>query len=147
MKYVVIVLLTILLLCTGCTEKTNGDNGIGDSIGCSAVEVTSKPWVPITPKYFSDDVVLNKWGRDTRASGKAVCFWVRPTYEAVAGREYNTILYEKGVKRHTREISWNASEINVKKEREVCFPISDDEYDAYKLEDVTHIFSIKVLCD
>ncbi len=37
MKCVVIVLLTIFLLCTGCTENTNGGSGIEDSVVDSSV--------------------------------------------------------------------------------------------------------------
>ncbi len=120
MKYVVIVLLTIFLLCTGCTEDT-----LGDSTGCSAVKVTSAPYVAL----ITGDL----------------CFSLVPTDKAVAGKKYKVILYKHGEERERTYVSWTGSQIDVKKEGYACFDLAMREGMDYQGEDLRGIFKIKVL--
>jgi len=53
-------------------------------------------------------------------------------------------LYEKGKLRATTRVSWNQPEINVSSKKLVEFPVTKEEFDAYFMEDVSHIFTVKV---
>ncbi len=71
-------------------------------------------------------------------------FELEPTDLAVAGKVYEVELYEKGKFRSVTSISWSQPELNVKKVKSVGFPLSYEERQAYFLEDISHIFSLKM---
>jgi hypothetical protein len=76
--------------------------------------------------------------------GYAIYVDLKPTQSAIAGKVYVVDLYEKGKLRATTHISWNQPEINVQKNRTAAFRASQEEYNAYFMEDVSRIFSVKV---
>ncbi|MBM4432582.1 MAG: hypothetical protein FJ025_01100 [Chloroflexi bacterium] len=69
---------------------------------------------------------------------------LKPTSEAIANKAYVVDLYEKGHLRDTTTVSWNQPEINVLLEKTVSFPLTEEEGNAYFMQDVSHIFSVKV---
>ena len=70
---------------------------------------------------------------------------VKPTNNAVAGENYIVDLYEKGNLRDTTILQWNQPEINVLQEKPIIFQhIKQEEYNAYRNKDISHIFSIKI---
>jgi len=71
-------------------------------------------------------------------------FELEPTDLAVADKAYEVELYEKGIFRDTKSVSWSQPELNVKKKKWVGFPLSYEETQAYWGEDISHIFSVKV---
>jgi hypothetical protein len=74
------------------------------------------------------------------------CLYVvlKPTNNAIANKTYIVSLYEKGSLRDGAVVQWNQPELNVLKEKAVTFPISAQEWDAYFMEDISHIFTVKV---
>ena len=77
-------------------------------------------------------------------SGWVIDVELQPTDNAKAGKVYQVDLYEQGKLRATTTVSWNQPEINVKDTKTVEFPASSDEFNAYALKDISHIFSVKV---
>lgn len=69
---------------------------------------------------------------------------LKPTKSALPDHKYIVELYENKEYRDERFISWNQPELNVLKKKLARFPITKDEYDAYFMEDVSHIFTVKV---
>jgi len=69
---------------------------------------------------------------------------LKPSQSAIAGEVYNVDLYEKGTFRATTTISFTQPDINIGAIKTVAFPASADEYNAYVMQDVSHIFSVKV---
>ena len=69
---------------------------------------------------------------------------LKPTISALADTPYIVELYEKGRLRDSTTVCWNQPELNVLKTKEVYFPITKAEYDAYFGEYISHIFSIEV---
>lgn len=77
----------------------------------------------------------------------AYCLYVelKPTNNAVAGKNYIVDLYEKGNLRDTTTVQWNQPEINVLLEKSITFQhIRQEEYNAYRGKDISHIFSVKI---
>jgi hypothetical protein len=74
------------------------------------------------------------------------CLYVelKPTNNAIANKTYIVSLYEKGSLRDGTVVQWNQPELNVLKEKAVIFPISGQEWDAYFMQDISHIFTVKV---
>jgi len=70
---------------------------------------------------------------------------LKPTKSALPDQKYLVELYENGKYRDTAAISWNQPELNVLKENLVRFPITREEFHAYFMEDISHIFSVKVV--
>lgn len=69
---------------------------------------------------------------------------LKPTSVAVADKEYAADLYEKGVFREQKFISWNQPELNVLKQQVILFCSNQQEFEAYRRENISHIFSVKV---
>jgi hypothetical protein len=69
---------------------------------------------------------------------------LKPTSLAIADKEYAADLYEKGVFREREFVSWNQPELNVLKEQVISFHSNQQEHEAYRDEDISHIFSVKV---
>jgi len=67
-----------------------------------------------------------------------------PTDATQANMVYQVDLYENGKLRSTTTVSWNQPQINVKEAKLVIFPASEEEYDAYLWQDLSHIFSVKL---
>jgi hypothetical protein len=76
--------------------------------------------------------------------GPTIHVSLKPTSTAIANKQYDADLYEKGILRQTIPVSWNQPELNVLKEKVVFFSCSEDERDAYFGEDISHIFTVKV---
>lgn len=71
--------------------------------------------------------------------------YLKPTDEVIVNEVYRVELYEKGKLRDASQIvSWSQPELNVKKEKMVGFDATREEFRAYQLEDISHIFSVKV---
>ena len=75
---------------------------------------------------------------------------MKPKSSAVAGKDYLVELYEKGKLRATGRVSWNQPELNVQTVKEIYFPLTRDEGEAYAPSPFTappldDIFSAKVL--
>ncbi len=75
---------------------------------------------------------------------------IKPKSSAVAGKDYLVELYEKGKLRATGRISWNQPELNVLTVKEIYFPLTREEGEAYAPSPFTappldDIFSAKVL--
>ena len=56
---------------------------------------------------------------------------IKPKSSAVAGKDYLVELYEKGKLRATGRISWNQPELNVQIVKEIYFPLTREEGEAY----------------
>ena len=69
---------------------------------------------------------------------------LQPTSAALADKIYVVDLYENGSLRASTRVSWNQPEINVFKKKMVYFPLTIEEYRAYQLEDISHIFTVVV---
>jgi hypothetical protein len=69
---------------------------------------------------------------------------LKPTNIAVADERYVADLYEKGTLKESIAFTWNQPEINVLKEKVIEFSCTQQEYDAYRGEDISHIFSVSV---
>jgi len=70
---------------------------------------------------------------------------LKPTKAALPDHKYLVELYENGKYRDTVVVDWNQPEINVLKEKLVRFPIAREEFSAYYMENISHIFSVKVI--
>lgn len=75
---------------------------------------------------------------------------IKPKSSAVANKDYLVELYEKGKLRATGRISWNQPELNVQTVKEIYFPLTREEGEAYAPSPFTappldDIFSAKVL--
>ena len=79
------------------------------------------------------------WGYDY-----ALCVELKPSSFASAYKDYTVELYEWRVLRDTTNVEWNQAELNVLKAKTVYFPVTRSEFNAYFLEDISHIFSIQV---
>ena len=89
--------------------------------------------------------VQNIWvGSSGWAGSDFICVELKPTSSAQANKVYTVDLYEMGKLRTSTKVSWNQPEINVSKMKPVRFPATKEEWDAYYMEDVSHIFSVKV---
>ncbi len=75
---------------------------------------------------------------------KGLIVSIAPTAIALANKEYKVDLIEKRKIRATTTVRWSQLEINAKKIKEVHFPLSDIEFDAYLDQDVSLIFKIDV---
>jgi len=69
---------------------------------------------------------------------------LQPTSSALADKIYVVDLYEKDHLRDSAQVSWNQPQLNVFKKKMVFFPLTTDEYRAYHLEDISHIFTVVV---
>jgi hypothetical protein len=69
---------------------------------------------------------------------------LKPTNAAKAGTTYIVNLYEKGKFRDSTSVLWNQPELDVIKTEIISFPLTEEEYNAYLSEDVSHIFSIEI---
>jgi len=69
---------------------------------------------------------------------------LKPTNSAQPGTDYVVELYEKNHLRETTTIGWNQPEINVLATKLVEFPVTESEWEAYRWEDVSHVFSVQV---
>lgn len=100
------------------------------SIGCgtSGVATVERMWV-------SNWV----WGYNY-----ALCIDLKPTDSAVASKEYVVELYEKDHLRATTTVSWSQPQLNVSDTKTVYFSITREEFSAYSMRDVSHIFSVKI---
>jgi hypothetical protein len=87
------------------------------------------------------DVAIVKDIYASYVSSRAISVLVVPTNYAVANHNYTVELYENGTYRATTYVIWNQPELNVKKEKYVHFPITREEFSAYKMEDIKGIFS------
>lgn len=67
-----------------------------------------------------------------------------PTKSAIANTLYTVELYENGNLRDQTTVSFNQPQINVQSDVTVYFAASEDEYNAYFMKDISHIFSVKV---
>lgn len=97
------------------------------------VEVSQKTIATVTDMWVSFG-----WG------GEFLFVELEPTDSALANKAYVVDLYEKGNLRASTTVSWNQPEINVSSKKLAKFPVTKDEYDAYLMEDVSHIFTVKV---
>ena len=79
------------------------------------------------------------WGYDY-----ALCVELKPTGSASANKVYTVELSEKSRLRDSTTVRWNQPDINVLKAKTVYFSVTRSEFNAYLLEDVSHIFSVKV---
>jgi len=105
---------------------------------------TVAPLSPTSP-FIKIATVEYMWvSNNTWRYDYALCVELKPTNFASANKSYIVELYEKNHLRNSTNVSWNQPEINVLKDTYVCFPITESEYDAYYLEDISHIFSISV---
>jgi hypothetical protein len=73
-----------------------------------------------------------------------ICVDLKPVPSAIANKVYTVELYEKDKLRATTSVSWNQPEINVLSTKQIRFPATREEYDAYLWENISHIFSVKV---
>jgi hypothetical protein len=69
---------------------------------------------------------------------------LKPTNAAKAGTTYIVNLYEKGKFRDSTSVLWNQPELDVIKTEIISFPLTEEEYNAYLGEDISHIFSIEI---
>jgi len=69
---------------------------------------------------------------------------LKPTNAAEADTSYTVNLYEKGKFRDSTSVLWHQPELDVLKTEIISFSLTEEEYDAYLGEDVSHIFSIEI---
>ena len=118
------------LLSTSCTAVSNisnklqsndiatlGDNGVGNSI-----------YVSVGDGHYSYLLYVK----------------LKPTHSAIAGTVYDVDLYENGKYRDTTQIIFTQPIINIQGIETVVFPATQNEWDAYFMEDISNIFSVKV---
>lgn len=74
-----------------------------------------------------------------------LCVELEPTTSALPDQKYLVELYENEKYRDTAAIGWNQPELNVFKKKLVKFPITREEFNAYFMENISHIFSVKVV--
>lgn len=71
-----------------------------------------------------------------------------PTNKAQANLVYTVELWEKGsLRTNTGRVSWSQPELNVHTPKFVSFPLTTEEFNAYRYapgNDLSHIFSAKV---
>ena len=67
-----------------------------------------------------------------------------PSKSVLADKVYKADLYEKGKFRDTTTVIWNQPEINIQKVKKVSYPLTKIEINAYILEDISHLFTVKV---
>jgi len=114
-------------------------------IGCavpSAESPSQPPEQQVQNIATVTDMTVSNW---SFKYDYALCVYLEPTSSALANETYLVELSEKGNFRDSTTVRWNQPEINVKKEKVVQFPIARAEWDAYFMEDISHIFSVKVV--
>ncbi len=77
-------------------------------------------------------------------TAKGIIVSIAPTGAVWAGKEYKVDLVENRKIKGTANVSWSQPEINVRRIKEVHFPLSDIEYDFYLGQNVSQIFKIDV---
>jgi hypothetical protein len=98
--------------------------------------------LPVSPQVAT--VTSMEVGHGFKAYSYYLYVGLKPTGNAIADKTYVVSLYEKGSLRDGAVVQWNQPELNVLKEKSVHFPLSEQEWDAYFMEDVSHIFSVKI---
>ena len=128
----------------------------GLAIGCavssptstpSSTKITSEENVATAEDMWVSNVgnVLSSMLGGEQYSPYNLVVELKPTKSALPDQKYLVELYENGKYRDTTAIAWNQPELNVLKEKLVSFPITSQEFDAYFMEDISHIFSVKVV--
>jgi len=135
-------LACVLILClgglplTGCVSELGGQTAATDEPN---IATTKDMWVSNVGNVLSNMLAGEQY------SPYNLVVELKPTKSALPDQKYLVELYENGKCRDTTAIAWNQPELNVLKEKLVWFPITSEEFDAYFMEDISHIFSVKVL--
>jgi len=100
--------------------------------------------------YLDEHVINNSPlkiidGPDVSHMGSYVYYDVKPTSHAVAGERYKVSLYEFDTFVSDNVISFSQEELNVSKKKDLNFKISSQKKSTYVGEDVSHIYSFKVI--
>ena len=103
--------------------KGVGSPGISEMAAASNIAVTNQ-----SPRYLY-----------------ALTVNIRPWSSAVADKGYLVNLYEKGKLRDTSIVSWNQQQLDISEAAVLEFPITSAEYEAYLTQDLSQIFTVRLL--
>lgn len=74
--------------------------------------------------------------------------YICSTKHTIPNKKYCVEIYEQEALRFHTMITWTKPEVNVSICKERDFPISMNEYNAYRGKNIRHIFSVKIFqCD
>jgi len=105
-------------------------------VGLPTVQVNTQN-IQMLPIAKMEDVYINM-------IYKSLSVELKPTNNAKANYQYTVDLFEKGKWRYTSSITWNQPELNVSTVKSIDFPVTVQEMDAYRNNDLSHIFSVIV---
>lgn len=126
-KYLIATLLFVLLS-VSCSISGSSGNGGQDSVSDNTIATVESIYVTsLSTQYYY-----------------AIWVELKPTSEASAGVTYTVDLYEYGEYRASDTIQWSQPQINVQTTLQAEFPATRAEHDAYFMESISHIFSVKV---
>lgn len=125
---------------SGAEDLGNKASQTVDKIAPKLEEELGKVGVPLTSSVVIVQGIWSEYSQD----GHVIVAKLKPTSNTIANEWYIVDLYEKGVLRESKSISWNQPELNVLKEKSVRFSSREQEFDAYFMEDISHIFSVDV---
>jgi hypothetical protein len=107
------LVLSILALCLSLSCTENG-----------AVATVSGIYAP--SKEALSGILIDPYGVEY-----PLVVRLKPTGLAVAGRDYRVTLYKAGVERGTKRVTWNSSELDLRRVKAVIFNITAEECRAY----------------